>query len=130
MKLSSRDVFGIVLLRVQPIGWTPEEAARHEVALYGALASNKKALRVYLQKVRVVEAVRAGRQQLAPLPEGSAKPRAQPSAGAGGRSPGPSGKPLAAATEPRVRRRKSQAQQQNQKSLQKQQHKWLKRRCE
>ena len=44
-------------------GWTPEEAARHEVALFSALASDKKALRVYLQKVRVVEAVRAGRQQ-------------------------------------------------------------------
>ena len=66
-------------------GWTPEEAARHEVALFSALASDKKALRVYLQKVRVVEAVRAGRQQqVVPLPEGNSKPRAQPSTGAMG----------------------------------------------
>ena len=55
-------------------GWTPEEAARHEVALYSALASDKQALRVYLQKMRVVETVRAGRQQhVASLPEGNAK---------------------------------------------------------
>ena len=32
-------------------GWTPEEAARHEAALFRALSSDKKALRVYLQKV-------------------------------------------------------------------------------
>ena len=43
-------------------GWMPEEAARHEVALFRALASDKKALRVYLQKVRIVEMVR--RQQV------------------------------------------------------------------
>ena len=110
-------------------GWTPEEAARHEVALYSALASNKQALRVYLQKVRVVETVRAGRQQqMAPLPEGNAKPRAQPSTGAGRRSSGPPGQPLAADTEPRARRQKSEAQQL--KSVKKLQHKWLKRRCE
>ena len=110
-------------------GWTPEEAARHEVALFSALASDKKALRVYLQKVRVVEAVRAGRQQqVVPLPEGNSKPRAQPSTGAGRRSSGSPGKPLAAATELRARRRKSEAQQV--RSVKKLQHKWLKRRCE
>ena len=110
-------------------GWTPEEAARHEVALYSALASDKQALRVYLQKVRVVETVRAGRQQhVASLPEGNAKPQAQPSTGAGRRSSGSPGQPLAADTEPRVRRRKSEAQQL--KSVKKLQHKWLKRRCE
>ena len=110
-------------------GWTPEEAARHEVALYSALASDKQALRVYLQKVRVVETVRAGRQQhVASLPEGNAKPQAQPSTGAGRRSSGSPGQPLAADTEPRARRRKSKAQQL--KSVKKLQHKWLKRRCE
>ena len=110
-------------------GWTPEEAARHEVALYSALASDKQALRVYLQKVRVVETVRAGRQQhVASLPEGNAKPQAQPSTGAGRRSSGSPGKPLAAAAELRARRRKSQAQQV--RSVEKLQHKWLKRRCE
>ena len=44
-------------------GWTPEEAARREVALYRALALDQNAIRVYLQKVRVVESVRAKKQQ-------------------------------------------------------------------
>ena len=82
-----------------------------------------------MQKVRVVEAVRAGRQQhVASLPEGNAKPQAQPSTGAGRRSSGSPGQPLAADTEPSARRRKSEAQQL--KSVKKLQHKWLKRRCE
>ena len=48
--------------------------------------------------------------------------------GAGVRLSGSHGQPLAAATEPRARRRKSKAQQL--KSVEKLQHKWLKRRCE
>ena len=42
--------------------WTPEEVARYELALYRGLSSDKKAQRVYLQKVRIVETVRASKQ--------------------------------------------------------------------
>ena len=44
-------------------GWTPEEAARYELAILHGLAADKKAQRVYMQKVRVVEAVRAKARQ-------------------------------------------------------------------
>ena len=80
-------------------GWTPEEEARHEVALFSALASDKKALRVYLLKVRVVEAVRAGRQQhrwyrcLRATPNPGPSPRQEPAGASlgrlGSRSPQP-----------------------------------------
>ena len=110
-------------------GWTPEEAARHEVALYRHLASDKKALRVFLQKVRVVEMVRTSRQQqVVSLPADSINPQIKPAAGAGGRSSGLPGQPLAAATKPRARRRKSEAQRR--KSVLKLQHKKLQTRCE
>ena len=97
--------------------------------MYRGLASDRKAQRVFLQKVRIVEAVRASKQhQVITLPGGSDKPQDKTPAGAGGRSSGLSGRPLAAATEPRARRRKSVAQQV--KSVKKLQHKWLQRRCE
>ena len=109
--------------------WTPEEVARYEVAMYRGLASDRKAQRVFLQKVRIVEAVRASKQhQVITLPGGSDKPQDKTPAGAGGRSSGLSGRPLSAAMEPRARRRKSVAQQV--KSVKKLQHKWLQRRCE
>ena len=110
-------------------GWTPEEAARHEVALYRHLASDKKALRVFLQKVRVVEMVRTSRQQqVVSLPADSINPQIKPAAGAGERSPGLPDQPLAAATKPRARRRKSEAQRR--KSVLKLLHKKLQTRCE
>ena len=39
--------------------WTPEEVARYEVALCSGLSRDKKAQRVYLAKLRVVESARA-----------------------------------------------------------------------
>ena len=108
-------------------GWTPEEAARHEAALYRSLASDKKALRVYLQKVRVVEMVRAKVQQVTLL-EADTKKLDKAAAVAGGRSSSSSGQPLGAASESRVRRRKSPAQRE--KSVKKLQHKKLQSRCE
>ena len=108
-------------------GWTPEEAARHEVALYRSLASDKKAMRVYLQKVRVVEMVRAKVQQVTLL-QADTKKLDKAAAVAGGRSSSSSGQPLGAASESRVRRRKSPAQRE--KSVKKLQHKKLQSRCE
>ena len=108
-------------------GWTPEEAARHEAALYRSLASDKKALRVYLQKVRAVEMVRAKVQQVTLL-EADTKKLDKAAAVAGGRSSSSSGQPLGAASESRVRRRKSPAQRE--KSVKKLQHKKLQSRCE
>ena len=108
-------------------GWTPEEVAQYELALYSGLASNKKAQRVFLQKVRIVETVRAKQHQVVPQLAGSTNTQATTSTGAGGRSSGLSGRPLAAATEPRARRRKSEAQQR--KSVNRLQHKWLEKRC-
>ena len=108
-------------------GWTPEEVAQYELALYCGLASNKKAQRVFLQKVRIVETVRAKQHQVVPQLAGSTNTKATTSTGAGGRSSGLSGRPLAAATEPRARRRKSEAQQR--KSVNRLQHKWLEKRC-
>ena len=103
--------------------WKPEEAARYELAILHGLAADKKAQRVYLQKLRIVEAVRAkARQQQVQLHgSGSTRAQAQPSTGAGGRSSGSPGQPFAADTEPRVRRRKSEAQQL--KSIERLQHK-------
>ena len=109
-------------------GWTQEEVAQYELALYCGLASNKKAQRVFLQKVRIVETVRAKQHQVVPQLAGSTNTQATTSTGAGGRSSGLSGRPLSAAMEPRARRRKSAAQQV--KSVKKLQHKWLQRRCE
>ena len=109
--------------------WTPEEVARYEVALYHGLASEKKAQRVYMQKVRIVETVRASKQhQVLSQFAGSTEIQAETSIGAGGRSSGLSGRPLDAAMEPCARRRKSAAQQV--KSVKRLQHKWLQRRCE
>ena len=108
-------------------GWTPEEVAQYELALYCGLSSNKKAQRVFLQKVRIVETVRAKQHQVVPQLAGSTNTQATTSTGAGGRSSGLSGRPLAAATEPRARRRKSEAQQR--KSVNRLQHKWLEKRC-
>ena len=108
-------------------GWTPEEAARHEVALFRALALDKKALRVYLQKVRIVEMVR--RQQVSPSPCPSATKDLDIGAAAGPhRRPSVAGRPTDAAAEPRVRRRKSEAQRV--KSVQKLRRKKLQARCE
>ena len=44
-------------------GWSPEEAARYELAILRGLAADKMAQRVYSQKVRVMEAVRAKAKQ-------------------------------------------------------------------
>ena len=108
-------------------GWTPEEAARHEAALFRALASDKKALRVYLQKVRIVEMVR--RQQVSPSPCPSATKDLDIGAAAGpDRRTSGAGRPTDAAAEPRVRRRKSEAQRS--KSVQKLRRKKLQARCE
>ena len=69
--------------------WTPEEAARYQVALYRGLASDKKAQRVFLRKVRVVELVRAGGKPDATLLGGHIKPVDKTAAGAGGHSSSP-----------------------------------------
>ena len=66
-------------------GWTPEEVAQYELALYRGLASNKKAQRVFLQKVRIVETVRAKQHQVVPQLAGSTNTQATTSTGAGGR---------------------------------------------
>ena len=108
-------------------GWTPEEAARYEVALLRGLASDKKAQRVFLRKVRVVELVRAGGQPDATWLGAHTKPLDKTAAVAGGHSSMP-GQPLGTAAEPRARRRKSEAQRQ--KSVEKLQHKKLQSRCE
>ena len=39
-------------------GWTPEEAARYQVALLRGLAADRKAQRLYLRKVQIVEMMR------------------------------------------------------------------------
>ena len=108
-------------------GWTPEEAARYEVALLRGLASDKKAQRVFLRKVRVVELVRAGGKPDATRLGAHTKPLDKTAAVAGGHSSMP-GQPLGTAAEPRARRRKSEAQRQ--KSVEKLQHKKLQSRCE
>ena len=109
--------------------WTPEQAARYEVALCKGLSKDKKAQRVYLQKVRVVEAARAKGAKLAD-PSGNigADNNLHQSAGrAGASARGPTGQPSEAAAKPRKRRPKTAAQQR--KSVEKLQHTWLQRRC-
>ena len=108
-------------------GWTPEEAARHEAALFRALSSDKKALRVYLQKVRVVEMVRRQQGCLSPCRNVTKDLGTGAATGADRRSSA-AGQPIDAAAEPRARRRKSEAQRV--KSVQKLRRKKLQARCE
>ena len=115
-QLDASPVMSMPTLVALGRGWTPEEAARHEVALFRALASDKKALRVYLKKVRIVEMAR--RQQVNPSPCPSATKDLDIGAAAGpDRRTSGAGRPTDAAAEPRVRRRKSEAQRS--KSVQK-----------
>ena len=110
--------------------WTPEQAARYEVALCKGLSKDKKAQRVYLQKVRVVEAARARSAKLAaPSGNSGADNNLHQSAGrAGASARGPTGQPPSdAAAKPRKRRPKTAAQLR--KSVEKLQHTWLQRRC-
>ena len=48
-------------------GWTPEEAARYQVALLRGLAADRQAQRLYLRKVQIIEMMRtkttAGKQE-------------------------------------------------------------------
>ena len=109
--------------------WTPEEAARYDIAMCRGLSRDKKALRVYLSKVRTVATVRAQcQQQLNAAAGGCEKVIGKGAGGAGAGSAGSSGPPAAAAAESRKRRGKSAAQRQQ--SVKKLQHKWLQRRCE
>ena len=105
-------------------GWTPEEAARHEAALFRALSSDKKALRVYLQKVRVVEMVRRQQSCMSPCSNVTKDLGTGAATGADRRSSA-AGQPIDAAAEPRARRRKSEAQRA--KSVQKLRRKKLQR---
>ena len=89
------------------------------------LAGDKRAQRVYMQKVRTVEAARAKAKQVQLL-GANAKGLSEAAAGAGDCALG-AGRPTDAAARS-VRRRKSEAQRQ--RSYQKLQHKHLKRRCE
>ncbi len=107
-------------------GWTPEEAARYELTILRGLAGDKKTLRVYMQKVRVVEAARAMAKQQVQLLGANTTSLGEAAADASGRPLG-AGRPTGAAAH-RVRRQKSEAQRQ--RSYQKLQHKHLKRRCE
>jgi len=108
-------------------GWSPEEAARYELAILKGLAGDKRAQRVYFHKVRVVEEARArARQQQVQLRGADIKSLDMAAAGAGGHSEG-AGCPTDVAAR-RARRRKSEAQRL--KSVQKLQHKHLRRRCE
>ena len=104
-------------------GWSPEEAARYELAIIKGLAGDKRAQRVYYHKVRVVAEARARAQQQQVQLSGADTKAA---ASAGGRSEG-AVRPTDVAA-PRARRRKSEAQRL--KSVQKLQHKHLQRRCE
>ena len=109
--------------------WTPEEAARYDIAMCRGLSRDKKALRVYLSKVRTVATVRAQcQQQLDAAAGGCEKMIGKGAGGASAGSAGSSGPPAAAAAESRKRRGKSAAQRQQ--SVKKLQHKWLQRRCE
>ena len=108
-------------------GWTPEEAARYELALLKGLAADKQAQRVYMQKVRIVEVVRVKAKQQQVLLHGIKTKNLDMAAADAGSPPPGVGGPDAAAGH-RVRRRKSEAQRQ--KSYMKLQHKQLQRRCE
>ena len=105
--------------------WSPEEAARYEIALCKGLARDKKAQRVHFQKLRVSMVQRS---HLAP-PFGEKSNSNCTGAGrAGARPEGRSGSPSRDAAGPRKRRQKSDAQRQ--KCAAKLQHKWLQKRCE
>ena len=108
--------------------WTPEEAARFEIALCSGLARDKKAQRVYLAKLRVVESARAKRTAAVPYSGGITPDPSHAGTAAGGRSSRSPGTLDASAAEPSARRQKSEAQRR--KSGEKLQHKWLQRRCE
>ena len=108
--------------------WTPEEAARFEIALCSGLARDKKAQRVYLAKLRVVESARAKRTAAVPYSGGITPDPSHAGTAAGGRASRSPGSLDAAAAEPSARRQKSEAQRR--KSKEKLQHKWLQRRCE
>ena len=109
-------------------GWTPQQKAQYDVALFRGLARDRQAQRVYLAKVRIVETVRS--KAPAQLWGGCKdNTNLRKSAGrAGTRSLDRNGPPTGAAAENRKRRKKSEAQRQ--KGAQKLQHRWLQRRCE
>ena len=108
-------------------GWTPQQKAQYDVALFRGLARDRQAQRVYLAKVRIVETVRA--KAPAKLCGGCKDNNLCKGAGrAGARPLGRNGPPTGAAAENRKRRKKSEAQRQ--KGAQKLQHRWLQRRCE
>lgn len=112
-------------------GWTPEEAARYQVALLRGLAADRPAQRLYLRKVQIVEMMRTknhGGKQEGTLLEANTKNLDKAAAVAGGRSSSSSGQPTGAAAKSRGRRRKSEAQ--HRKSVEKLQHKKLQSRCE
>ena len=104
-------------------GWTPEEAARYQVALLRGLAADRKAQRLYLRKVQIVEMMRTKtttEKQEGTLLEANTKNLDKAAAVAGGRSSSSSGQPTGAAAKSRARRRKSEAQRL--KSVEKLQH--------
>jgi len=112
-------------------GWTPEEAARYQVALLRGLAADRQAQRLYLRKVQIVETMRTkttGGKQEGTLLEANTKNLDKAAAVAGGHSSSSSGQPTGAAAKSRGRRRKSEAQRL--KSVEKLQHKKLQSRCE
>ena len=91
-------------------GWTPEEAARYQVALLRGLAADRKAQRLFLRKVQIVEMMRTknhGGKQEGTLLEANTKNLDKAAAVAGGRSSSSSGQPTGAAAKSRGRRRKS-----------------------
>ena len=70
-------------------GWTPEEAARYQVALLRGLAADRPAQRLYLRKVQIVEMMRTknhGGMQEGTLLEANTKNLDKAAAVAGGRS--------------------------------------------
>ena len=77
-------------------GWTPEEAARYQVALLRGLAADRKAQRLYLRKVQIVEMMRTKtttKKQEGALLEANTKNLDKAAAVAGGRSSSSSGQP-------------------------------------
>ena len=76
----------------------PEEAARYDLAMFRGLASDRKAQRVFLQKIRIVETVRTSKQhQVVTQLAGSNNNQDRTPTGAGVRLSGSPGQPLAAA---------------------------------
>ena len=101
------------------------------MALLCGLAADRKAQRLYLRKVQIVEMMRTknhGGKQEGTLLEANTKNLDKAAAVAGGRSSSSSGQPTGAAAKSRGRRRKSEAQ--HRKSVEKLQHKKLQSRCE